>query len=578
MTPRHTHRTPPGSQFPHYIFILCILSLCNLVNSLVFPAQDVMRTAPTPPQDWSPIDDSSKETGLEAIDSVAEESTHERILDTLKDLIDALQVMQDKYFVLWQGTWPTSIDWTAAVLGTHVSAALSSLSSGPLDIPGTDELQGLSFFALENTVNKFFSDTSAFYFGENAFSVRNQAYDDMLWIVLGWLGSIKFQNLHSDLHYQSSNASSELPWYGTQFRVPAAHRARIFYELASAGWDKVLCNGGMIWSPYLLPYKNAITNELYIAASIEMYLYFPGDPIDAPFIVGSSEQSLQRNPHEYAHLKAAIDGYEWLKSSQMTGMGGLYADGFHISGWQSTTNPGSRKCDELNTMVYTYNQGVILSGLRGLWIATLSQVYLQDGYELVHKVLQATGWPHISNRQWKGLGRGGVLEEACDASAACSQDGQTFKGIFFHHLAEFCRPLQPQEKQFLAGAARSHPERDDWSEKYELHLQQCRTYGSWIDHNAQAALMTRDSEGKFGAWWGRGYRQLETDGLLHSSPLPVGAVDYRNPDQDSEPLAASFITTTDYNDRGRGRTVETQSGGIAVLRALYQWQSYDTLS
>lgn len=34
----------------------------------------------------------------------------------------------------------------------------------------------------------------------------------------------------------------------------------------------------------------------------------------------------------------------------------------------------------------------------------------------------------------------------------------------------------------------------------------------------------------------------------------------------------------DYNDRGRGRTVETQSGGIAVLRALYQWKTTASLS
>lgn len=508
------------------------------------------------------------------------ESTHEPIIDTLTDLVHAMQVMQDHYFVLWQGTWPTSIDWTAAVLGTHVSAALSSLTSGPLDIPETDGLEGgLSFLALENTVNKFFSDTSAFYFGENAFSIRNQAYDDMLWVVLGWLENIKLQDLHSDLHYHSSNSSSSKPWYGTQFRVPAAHRTRIFYELASAGWDENLCGGGMIWSPYLAPYKNAITNELYISASIGMYLYFPVDPIDAPFVANSDlkgGQSLRRNPHNYAHLKAAVDGYDWLKSSNMTGNGGLYADGFHISGWQSTSSPGSRKCDELNTMVYTYNQGVILSGLRGLWVATLSPVYLQDGYELIEKVLQATGWPHTSSQQWKGLGRGGVLEETCDASATCSQDGQTFKGIFFHHLAEFCRPLQPQEEQFLAGSTHSRLHHDEWPEAFEEHLTRCRTYGPWIEHNAQAALITRDNEGKFGSWWGHEYRQLEADDLVGSSTIPVGAVDYRNIDANSQPVAADF-SMTDYNDRGRGRTVETQSGGIAVLKALYQWQSYNTL-
>jgi hypothetical protein len=286
-----------------------------------------------------------------------------------------------------------------------------------------------------------------------------------------------------------------------------------------------------------------------------MYLYFPGDPIDSPFLAESqSTTTTRKNPHSAAHLKAAIDGYKWLNSSNMTGPGGLYADGFHISGYQ----------------------GVILSGLRGLWLATNSQDYLVNGHELVHKVQQATDWPYISSQQWSGLGRGGVLEDACDSSGSCSQDGQTFKGIFFHHLAEFCRPLQPQEERFLADAMEgSPPTGDSWDEVYQWHMERCRAYGSWIEHNAQAALMTRDSDGKFGSWWDRPYCQLEADSIVDSSTLPVDAIDYRN-FGDFEPSTSGF-RPKDYNDRGRGRTVETQSGGIAVLRALYQWQSCDAL-
>lgn len=568
MAPQYISFTPLGLSRPLYcILMLCFLSFSAAANALAYPSQELLGV----PSFSSPIDDFPKVFG--DTESAREASVRDPILNTLQDLIAALQVMQDKYFVLWQGTWPTSIDWTAAVLGAHVSAALSTLTSGPLDIPDTDELQGLSFFRLEHTVNRFFSHTAAFYFGENSFSLRNQAYDDMLWVVLGWLENIKLQNLHSDLHYVSSNDSSGELWYGTQFQNSAAHRARVFYELASAGWDKTLCEGGMIWSPYLTPYKNAITNELYIAASIEMYLYFPGDSIDAPFLVDSGTQRARKNPYNSLHLQAAVDGYEWLKKSNMTGIGGLYGDGFHIRGWQSASNPGSGQCDELNSMVYTYNQGVILSGLRGLWLATNSQVYLRDGHELVRKVLQATGWPHTSSQQWKGLGRGGVLEDACDSHGTCSQDGQTFKGIFFHYLAGFCRPLQPQEKQFLADRTRRNAADDDWAEVYEQHIKQCRTYGSWIKHNAQAALVTRDKAGKFGTWWGRSYHQLDANEIVDSSTIPNGAVDYRNADHES----TTGFTPKDYNDRGRGRTVETQSGGVAVLRALYQWQSYDVL-
>ncbi|KAJ5888192.1 Six-hairpin glycosidase [Penicillium taxi] len=493
--------------------------------------------------------------------------------ETLENLLNALRVMQDNYFRLWLGTWPTSIDWTAAVLGTHVVATLSSYTSSALDIVDADQLHEPAFVALENTVNEFFSQTMTFYFGENAFSLRNQAYDDMLWVVLDWLENVKFQDLHTDLHYSRSKKSSDKEWYGTQFRHSAAHRSRIFYEIAAAGWDKTLCDGGMIWNPNLIPYKNAITNELYISASIGMYLYFPGDPIDAPFVQQDHDHKDQY-PHNPTHLKAAVDAYSWLTKSNMTGIGGLYADGFHISNWSGSSNPGSGRCDVLNKMVYTYNQGVILSGLRGLWLATGSQIYLRDGHELIYKVLRATGWPQISSKKWSGLGRGGVLEEICDSHASCSQNGQTFKGIFFHHLAEFCRPLRPYEERFLAGEKRRPHADDDWSKVYNRHLKRCRAYGLWIEHNARAALMTRDDEGKFGMWWGLPFDDTVSEAIVNSSTLPANALDYRN---DVDEINTSDGVPRDFNDRGRGRTVETQSGGVAVLRALFQWQISEIL-
>ncbi|KAJ5287706.1 hypothetical protein N7478_003392 [Penicillium angulare] len=495
---------------------------------------------------------------------------------TLRDLFDALNVMQDSYFCLWMGTWPTSIDWTAAVLATHVGATLSSFTSTcALDIANAKQPHELSFAALENTVNYFFGHLNTFYFGENAFSLRNQAYDDMLWVVLDWLENIKFQNLHSDLHYSSSNKSSGSAWHGTQFSESAAHRARIFYELASVGWDKTLCGGGMVWNPSLEPYKNAITNELFISASIAMYLYFPGDPIDVPFMA-TAQSPL---PHDPKHLIAAVNGYSWLKNSHMTGLYGLYADGFHIRGWRSESDPGTRKCDQLNKMVYTYNQGVILSGLRGLWLATSSQEYMLDGHELIHRVLRATGWPKTWSNTWAGLGRGGILEDYCDSHASCSQDGQTFKGIFFHHLTEFCRPLRVQEERFLASQTKRPLAGEEWEEVYGNHLKRCRAYGSWIEHNARAALITRDDDGKFGMWWGLPFLSvLEANEIVNSSTIPEGAEDYRNGDLGTSPASLTAGVPRDFNDRGRGRTVETQSGGVAVLRALFQWQTSDALS
>jgi hypothetical protein len=512
-------------------------------------------------------------------------------VSTLSEMVDALDVMQEDYFALWQGIWPDSIDWTAAVLGTYLSGALTTLSKSLSYI--TNGPRTSKAIEHENLVNRYFSQLTGAYFGQDAFSLRTQAYDDMLWVVLGWIESIKFVQLHSAIHYERSKHSStdeetHPEWYGVQWIPSFAHRARLFWDLASQGWDTKLCDGGMIWSPYLAPYKNAITNQLYIAASISMYLYFPGDSNTSPF---NTKDGLQQpgKPHDPRYLAAAVDGYKWLTTSNMTDSKGLYVDGFHISQARREENQSlvNTRCDERNEMVYTYNQGVLLSGQRGLWEATGAQSYLDDGHKLIEDVIRATGYdlkrddvlPESGSglAKWHGLGRAGILEEVCDAQGYCSQNGQTFKGIFFHHLTLFCASLPPHlVEPGVEFDQRAFENVKAWHEK------SCAAYGGWIKHNAIAAVGTKNQEGKFGMWWGapKDHRSAKTAGQL-----PDGAVDYKNlgVPRDGvwqngiessmsrrEEMHMSGVMTNDANDRGRGRTVETQGGGVAVLRALWE--------
>ena len=361
----------------------------------------------------------------------------------------------------------------------------------------------------------------------------------------------------------------------------------------------------MTWSPYLGPYKNAITNELFITASVGMYLYFPGDDNSSPFMVDKTESLDLDEPavaHDESYLKNAVDGYDWLKNSNMTNAKGLYTDGFHVSNWKKN----GTKCDRRNNMVYTYNQGVLLSGLRGLWEGTGDRVYLEDGHQLVKNVIEATGWDLESDlpsgtHEWAGIGRNGLLEERCDASGRCDQNGQTFKGIFFHHLTLFCEPLPL--KPVVPG--KTHCADKDTA---FLHRQSCLRYTAWTAHNARAALDTRNEKGRFGMWWG-------ARSGVSEQPSPEGAIDYRNNASElfdplwrqSDDVRWSYMvdqhengeildafgrvraatgkresdeslearqdhgrTRSDLNDRGRGRTVETQGGGVAVLRALWE--------
>jgi hypothetical protein len=251
--------------------------------------------------------------------------------------------------------------------------------------------------------------------------------------------------------------------------------------------------------------------------------------------------------------------------------------------------------------------GVLLSGLRGLWEATGKQSYLEDGHELVLNVIHATGWneekafaaatrqPEKPNEvpasqrdvltKWSGLGADGILMEACDPSGTCNQNGQTFKGIFFHHLTAFCEPLPSVPARPGKTYAASPDTR-------ALHARSCKEYAKWVEHNAKAALQTRNERGRFGSWWGARSERIQ-------AKRPANATDYRNKpeeymawfkekaegqagqDDEDERLQGHDMdgdgdvgcdasSPCDLNDRGRGRTVETQSGGLAVLRAMWE--------
>ncbi|CAK7208529.1 hypothetical protein SCUCBS95973_000133 [Sporothrix curviconia] len=584
----------------------------------------------------------------------------------LDEFLNALRVMQDDYFEPWLGQWPKAIDWTAAVISTHVAGALSSLSQGLSAEEGVKEK--------ENLITVYFSQLLSYYFGQDAFAIRNEAYDDMLWVVLGWLEAVQFIDFHTTLYHQSTAEDDSIvnqarpglhnqSWYGNLWTPAFSHRARIFWDIASQGWDNKLCGGGMTWNPRLEPYKNAITNELFIAASTSMYLYFPGDANNSPFfnthdpqasdpLASRANSTGSGDPHNPQHLQAALAGYFWLQHSDMKNKQGLFVDGFHISGWKNVSNPNTR-CDQRNDMVYTYNQGVLLTGQIGLWKVTGDQRFLGEGHELIQSVINATGYDLARERPidsiadlkpgqlppWRGLGRAGVLEEQCDVGGQCSQNSQTFKGIFFHHLTSFCAPLdmayfhtQPTESEagYLAREIYERTARD--------HRVACSSYIGWIRHNVDAALSTKDTDGKFGMWWTAGLLQINATSLdaatisnavnvasggvdyrtygvpntspwvsspilskpptspIHDQPLyeggsqaplmdrrtkhaPADEINETYDDDDGSdngnvnagaPLTEVEHDPTDPNNRGRGRTVETQGGGLAVLRCLWE--------
>lgn len=492
---------------------------------------------------------------------------------------DALATMQGSPF--WSGYNWNSIQWTSAFLNTLLGATDRSLTEVLVEYDGNIPGSYFSGPTIDGEISQYYSEIKTFFGSEDTVQIFGAAYDDAQWVVLEWLEAIKFINEY-DAYKSGSRSQDDIRHF--------AHRAHVFYNIVQNEFETSLCDGGITWNPALQPYKNAITNELFMASSIAMYLYFPGDYNTDPY--PSANYSSETNttlpplpfvqPHDPLFLDNAVKEYAWFKSQNFTNEQGLIVDGFHISENQTT-------CDERNEMVYSYNQGVILSGLRGLWEATSDPAYLSDGYDLINTVINATGWNAQNTSeasQWAGLGRNGIMEDYCDASANCSQDAQIFKGIYFHHLSIFCEPL-PTITPLVEGVTVLADE-----ELSAAHAQNCGSYTEWVTHNAQAAISTRDQYNVIGGWWGAtGSDSVQNAKLDMTVPLPPSSWDIRNnpgilnqapwsssnghrqEDQTSGVEAqphrelAMRSQKRDVNDGGRGRTTESQGSGLGVVKA-----------
>lgn len=487
---------------------------------------------------------------------------------------DAIATLQDTFF---NGTYyPDSLQWINALTNTIVASTeetfTSALAHDHGNIPGAQT----TATEIQNDIQKYYSQIEAYYGGEDTIQIYQAAYDDAQWVVIEWLKVIQFIAQYNT--YTGANlGQADIAKY--------AHRAHIFYNIVQDKFNTSQCEGGVTWNPALETYKNAITNELFISSSMAMYFFFPGDtdsdPYPHPNYTAQTNMTLPALPALSAHdplfLKNARDTWAWMKSHNFTNDQGLVVDGFHISAGQTT-------CDQRNEMVYTYNQGVMLSGLRYLWEATGDSTYLDDGYNLIDNVIRATGWnapDRAAAGKWSGLGRNGILEDYCDAPANCSQDNLIFKGAYFEHFDVFCDPL-PIKTPLVTGVSKVAP-----NHLADTHYRKCDSYSPWVQHNAWAALSTRNETGIFGEWWGASfYNRTQAPWPQYAQRKPEGSWDYWNePALLSQPPwrcnGHDCRTEMKRSTLGRKRqssaakeqvrTVETQAQGLSVVRAAADW-------
>lgn len=132
-------------------------------------------------------------------------------------------------------------------------------------------------------------------------------------------------------------------------------------------------------------------------------------------------------------VNAAQDAWNWFSGTGMINSDHLVNDGIDLSTCRNNGQP-----------IYTYNQGVILSGLANLYRATGNSAYLDAASSIANAAIT------------KLVDANGILVDDCDRHKDCSGDGLQFKGIFNRGLRDLYDQRRSDNwKNFLVKNAQS---------------------------------------------------------------------------------------------------------------------------
>jgi len=170
-------------------------------------------------------------------------------------------------------------------------------------------------------------------------------------------------------------------------------RALLFYEVILPYWDTTVCGGGIWWSS-ARNYKNAVTNELFLMASLMLHRLRP-ENTTIDFL-------------SYANLEL-----EWFLNSGMINDQYLINDGLTVI--NNTTCVNNQQTE------WTYNQGVILGGLLQMYLLTENRTLIDIAVKLANASSTLMTYPN------------GILKESCEPNN-CDSDQHQFKGIYTRYL------------------------------------------------------------------------------------------------------------------------------------------------
>ncbi|MEM9143250.1 MAG: glycoside hydrolase family 76 protein [Bacteroidota bacterium] len=197
----------------------------------------------------------------------------------------------------------------------------------------------------------------------------NDFYDDEGWWALAWMDAWEWTG---DMRY--------------------LEMARIIFSDISTGWSPK-CGGGLYWKKGL-SYKGTISNILAFTLATRLHLAKTG------------------NINGRSCLQWAMDIWQWIMDSELLNTQGLLLDGIRNKDGECY----------LARNVWTYNQGVALTGLANLHRITGNGNFMKSAHNLAEATIT-----HMVNEN-------GILKEINCEPDQCNSDAEQFKGIFMRHL------------------------------------------------------------------------------------------------------------------------------------------------
>jgi hypothetical protein len=221
--------------------------------------------------------------------------------------------------------------------------------------------------------------------------VVDTCFDDHQWWLLAWVRA--YQATGNFLYLQRAG--------------------QIHDFIVQGGWASTPCGGGVLWCPPPTnPYKNAVTNTLFLTASMELHPY-------ASLLNQSADH----------YLVWAQAEWDWLAGSGI------------IDPATNLLNDGldSSTCLNNNQTTWTYSQGLLLDGLDLLAQAT-------GGNASTFASAQAVARAAMT----KLVTATGILAEPC---TNCDGDQHIFKGVWARHMGRVVSARLDPSTAYLTQAA-----------------------------------------------------------------------------------------------------------------------------